>query len=593
MYYSQWKCALLPLVLISTAGMNPMLAQFYDLDTTSPTYDTIQLMGQLGISGGCAPGAYCPYNALTREDAAVLLVRAWSYKVNSGCVECFSAPTQVSFPVDVPANHPRYRWIQKLADLAITSGCAQNTYCPGDPISNWQMAVFATRISQLIPGHPNYNGTVDDNQIRGSDYAYFPGDVGPAYPLFKNVQNLRDLSTMIAGCGEIAFCPSSALRRDEASYYISRALLRKFLPLKEITTVPTSWEPAAAGGASGSFVAMFRHGGELKATKASGTGFTSPAVVPVPGGRSIDSFLTYDRTRSRYLYVALDPPSNNVWFGMSSDSSGSSWSGSIAIPASSGSYYWDFPSVAVDGSGRILVGAVKFDVPSSYAIGYWTALSTNGGQTFSSPVQVAYDSGRSIPGVRSRVVATRDRFHVFAPSINQQLDVVPYKVWWYQSTDGLNWNTSNPTLLATFTQPAAYSADSVCPPEQTPCAGSKRLFLAPIPDAVGDQNSDSWMVTVPVNNYGLNNILGITPSYAAFIHSDSTSHQFLGSPAVGSDGTFWVSYQTYSSSLQKASSVSSALARIPPNWTPTLSWVARGLAPYTYNLAVSGCGEND
>jgi hypothetical protein len=43
---------------------------------------------------------------------------------------------------DVPASSPFCRWIEELARRGITSGCGGGTYCPTNPVTREQMAVF-------------------------------------------------------------------------------------------------------------------------------------------------------------------------------------------------------------------------------------------------------------------------------------------------------------------------------------------------------------------------------------------------------------------------------------------------------------------
>src|SRR5579871_4226115 len=54
---------------------------------------------------------------------------------------------------DVPSTHPYFPWIQKMKQLGITSGCNTTTYCPDDPVTREQMAVFIMRgaFNQLLP----------------------------------------------------------------------------------------------------------------------------------------------------------------------------------------------------------------------------------------------------------------------------------------------------------------------------------------------------------------------------------------------------------------------------------------------------------
>jgi len=43
---------------------------------------------------------------------------------------------------DVPVSNPFCPWIQELVNRGITSGCGGGNYCPGNPVTRGQMAVF-------------------------------------------------------------------------------------------------------------------------------------------------------------------------------------------------------------------------------------------------------------------------------------------------------------------------------------------------------------------------------------------------------------------------------------------------------------------
>jgi len=45
---------------------------------------------------------------------------------------------------DVPASSPFCRWVEELARRGITSGCGGGNYCPTQPVTREQMAVFLT-----------------------------------------------------------------------------------------------------------------------------------------------------------------------------------------------------------------------------------------------------------------------------------------------------------------------------------------------------------------------------------------------------------------------------------------------------------------
>lgn len=484
--------------------------------------------------------------------------------------------------------------------MGIAGGCSYDgtvrNYCPGDPTSNWSIAVFTTRTSQLILGNPNYNNnTVDNNNIQASSNLYFPADINYSYPLYKLVQNSRDLGVIAMGCAETAFCPGSAIRRAEASYYVTRGLLREFLALHAVTSNSGGvWEPAAASGVNSTSAIVFRNGGQPPVASSRVATYHAPNFIssnslPSPHGNGYDAFIIYDSPRGKYVYVALDAHSglNDVVFGKSTDSNGSQWSYTAIPLVATSSYYWDFPSVGVDWQGRIIVGAIQIDTLSGTASGFWTTFSTDAGLSFSTPVRVAYDTRNDIKGNRTRVVATHSNFHVFAPNIlsGQQS---PYKLWHYQSSDGSNWSK---TLLGSFTQAAAYTDQLVCAPWTQPQKCNGHIFLAPLVEATGDQNSEQWAAAVPARYANRNNILAFSPTSMAFVNAGSGSDQFVGSTAIApGGGSFWFSYITYSA-YNGPNNVSSAVAYYPQNGTPFVSWAARGLTPASWLDAGGVCGE--
>ncbi|MGH9379418.1 MAG: S-layer homology domain-containing protein, partial [Thermoanaerobaculia bacterium] len=46
---------------------------------------------------------------------------------------------------DVPFSSPFCPWIEELADRGVTAGCGGGNYCPANPVSRDQMAVFLAK----------------------------------------------------------------------------------------------------------------------------------------------------------------------------------------------------------------------------------------------------------------------------------------------------------------------------------------------------------------------------------------------------------------------------------------------------------------
>jgi S-layer family protein len=52
------------------------------------------------------------------------------------------APAVATFPNDVPTTHPFFKFVEALARAGITGGCAPGSFCPDNPVTRGQMAVF-------------------------------------------------------------------------------------------------------------------------------------------------------------------------------------------------------------------------------------------------------------------------------------------------------------------------------------------------------------------------------------------------------------------------------------------------------------------
>jgi glucose/arabinose dehydrogenase len=91
-----------------------------------------------GITGGCGGGNYCPEASVTRAQMAVFLLRA---KHGSS----YTPPPATGVFLDVPTSYWAASWIEQLTAEGITSGCGGGDYCPEQPVSRAQMAVFLVR----------------------------------------------------------------------------------------------------------------------------------------------------------------------------------------------------------------------------------------------------------------------------------------------------------------------------------------------------------------------------------------------------------------------------------------------------------------
>jgi hypothetical protein len=112
-----------------------------------PTYWSASFIKQLaaeGITTGCGNGNFCPEYPVTRAQMAVFLLHS---RHGAGY-----APPAVGNGTgfsDVPPGYWSAAWIKQLVAEGITSGCGNSNYCPENPVTRAQMAVFLVRTFNL------------------------------------------------------------------------------------------------------------------------------------------------------------------------------------------------------------------------------------------------------------------------------------------------------------------------------------------------------------------------------------------------------------------------------------------------------------
>jgi len=115
---------------------------FNDVATNYWAAAWIKQLAAEGITGGCGGGDYCPEAPVTRAQMAVFLLKA---KHGSA----YNPPAANGDFTDVPADYWAAKWIEQLAVESITSGCGGGNYCPEDPVTRAQMAIFLVRAFNL------------------------------------------------------------------------------------------------------------------------------------------------------------------------------------------------------------------------------------------------------------------------------------------------------------------------------------------------------------------------------------------------------------------------------------------------------------
>ncbi len=119
------------------------VAVFTDVPCTSTFAPWINELVTENITSGCAAGLYCPTDPVKRQQMAVLLLKTFE---GTGYTppDCVTATF-----TDVPCDSPFAPWIYELVARQITGGCGTDIYCPTNPATRGQMAVFVTKTFNL------------------------------------------------------------------------------------------------------------------------------------------------------------------------------------------------------------------------------------------------------------------------------------------------------------------------------------------------------------------------------------------------------------------------------------------------------------
>jgi uncharacterized protein YoaH (UPF0181 family) len=129
-------------------GYTPPAASgiFTDVPSDHWARNWIEQLYLVGITSGCGsdPLAYCPEAEVTRAQMAKFLLRA-----EHG--SAYLPPPGTGLFSDVPPGYWAVDWIDQLFAEGITTGCSTLpfSYCPENPVTRAQMAVFLVRTFDL------------------------------------------------------------------------------------------------------------------------------------------------------------------------------------------------------------------------------------------------------------------------------------------------------------------------------------------------------------------------------------------------------------------------------------------------------------
>jgi len=175
-------------------GNNPTEEGFTDLADYEWAKNAILSLSNKGIVYGIEDGVFAPGEAVTREQFAIMLVRALGIE---------TAMTEEGF-TDVNADHWAYRGIMTAAKAGIVAGNTDGSFGLGEKITRQDIAVMVYRASGLEMGSEKLDFT-DSDEI--ADYA-------------KEAVEVLTSNKILSGMGDGTFAPMAEANRAQAAQII-------------------------------------------------------------------------------------------------------------------------------------------------------------------------------------------------------------------------------------------------------------------------------------------------------------------------------------------------------------------------------------
>jgi hypothetical protein len=171
-------------------------------------YDYITALYDSGITGGCSsnPPQFCPDSPVTRAQMAVFVESSLRRTPAETCSGLFS-DVNVDTVGDLVC-----RFIEDFAAAGITGGCGNGRYCPNDPVTRQQMAVFIEAALGRSPS-TTCSGRFGDVSTES---------VGDLFCRF--IEDFADQG-ITGGCSDNPpmFCPDAPVTRAQMAVFLAAA----------------------------------------------------------------------------------------------------------------------------------------------------------------------------------------------------------------------------------------------------------------------------------------------------------------------------------------------------------------------------------
>lgn len=174
--------------------------QFADVPSSHPAYEAIHALYVHEVTDGCSssPLLYCPDDDTLRHHFAFLLVKAMGESPSTAAMDAYFSDL---------TNSVTSPYVNRLYELGITNGCQVGLFCPDEPTTREQTAIFLIRALNESPSTAAPDAYFDD----------VAGTFGVDY-----INRLFELN-VTTGCAVRLYCPAEPLLRAQAALFLARA----------------------------------------------------------------------------------------------------------------------------------------------------------------------------------------------------------------------------------------------------------------------------------------------------------------------------------------------------------------------------------
>ncbi len=192
---------LAPIISVPLSGSGSLIPVFGDVPAGAFAGNFINSLFYNGITEGCGGGFFCPNFFITRKEMAVFLETSLGVVTAPACLgNIFTDVTVAS----VGAAFCGY--IEKLATDGITGGCGGTNFCPNDPVTRGQMAVFI----ETALKNPAIPCTAKFTDVTATD---------PSCGLIERLAS----DGITGGCTATTFCPNDPVTRAQMAIFLVAA----------------------------------------------------------------------------------------------------------------------------------------------------------------------------------------------------------------------------------------------------------------------------------------------------------------------------------------------------------------------------------